>query len=189
MSLIAKNDITLHLIDGHNLLHFSSKLKKLYKINPQLSLQELVNKLLGWEKNQQNIELVIYLDGKNDLKFSLPKHVRLFQSGIDKTADELILSHAQKWAKKKLVIVHTQDRELQKKLRQRDIFTSDNKALANSLFAAEKLNKSGSKKAPIEYLSKNEKDLTNRGASAQEVDEMLLYYHLRDMDDNKKPDK
>jgi|GEM_PF-2568752 predicted RNA-binding protein with PIN domain len=185
MSLNEKNDTILHLVDGHNLLHFSSKLKKLYKINPHLSLQELVTNLVSWASVQPKIELVIYLDGKNAVKFSIPKQVKLFQSGIDKTADDLILSHAQKWAKKKVVVVHTQDRELQKKLRLKSIFTSDNKELAATLFKEVKQSKAANKSVSTTA----EIDLSNRGASAQEVDEMLLYYHLRDMDSDKKSSK
>lgn len=180
MSLNEKNEPSIHLIDGHNLLHFSPKLKKLYKINPHLSLQELVNSLVNWATKKKAIELVIYLDGKNSTKFILPKHIKLFQSGVDKTADELIISHAQKWAKNKVVVVHTQDRELQKKLRVKGVFTADNKSLAAELFINKK-----AEKAPKTATNKSEEvQQSNRGASAQEVDEMLLYYHLREMDEN-----
>lgn len=186
MSLIEKNEPRLHLVDGHNLLHFSNKLKKLYKINPQLSLQNLVSKLVNWANSLSNSDLVIYLDGYNQCSFSLPKQVKLFQSGPDKTADELIIAHAQKWAKKSIIVVHTQDRELQKKLRSKGIFTSDNKSLATILFSEE-----GKTKAASESVSaKQAKILGDRAATAQEVDEMMLFYHLREMDesdDKKKP--
>lgn len=178
MSYSEINRKELHLIDGHNLLHFNFKLKKLYKINAIQSIQWIITSCGKWALEHQ-FEVKLYFDGKQKTKLEQTRNVQVFQSGVDKSADELIINHCSKWHKKSSLYVYTEDKELAKKCVVKGAEIKSNKALAKILFpeAVSKSETSPKMKKEKMALQKQQNK-----ASKREVDEMLLLYHLREMD-------